>query len=125
MSFLLIVAPAESTTWTKYSLFCNSYAYKGNVYFAASSVDSALQLCADDPDCAALAEWNCGDGIYTYCGREGYGLGYYGVGQCTSQKSFFPLCEGATAVIFSKSMRSRAPQIEYCSLDLRSSAITN
>ena len=80
--------PPLTSTWTKHqNLYCHSYAYKdGGHWFSEASVDAALQRCADDPGCAGIGEWHCGDGQYRYCGKTGWGLGNYGAGTCTWEK---------------------------------------
>ena len=75
------------STWVKYDgLYCDSYGYRGNAHNGAPSLTEALHLCQVDENCAAIAEWNCGDGWYNYCGVTGYGKRNYGAGRCVWEK---------------------------------------
>ena len=91
LTVLYLANAAAGHLWTKHQdLYCDSYEYlDGNVGWPAASVEAALEACADDPGCAGIGEWNCGDGEYRACGAEGYGLSNYGAGRCTWVKPSF------------------------------------
>ena len=60
-----------AANWEKFdNLYCDSYAYQGNQHVAFSTLAAALAACAEDANCAGMAQWECDnpDNLFNFCG---------------------------------------------------------